>query len=100
MHARGRDWDVEGICEEILRFSLQQNASVITLDADFHAILAVSGSGGQSVIRVRRQGLDAAAIVELIDKTLAGYVVELMAGRLITVKVNKTTCHMLPIGVR
>jgi predicted nuclease of predicted toxin-antitoxin system len=57
--------------EEILRFSLQQNALAITLDVDFHAILAVSGAGGLSVIRVRRQGLDAAEIVELIEKALA-----------------------------
>jgi len=38
--------------EEILAFSLGRNAAVLTLDADFHAILAVSGAQGPSVIRL------------------------------------------------
>ena len=42
---------------EVIVWSVQQKAIVITLDADFHAILAVSGARGPSVIRIRRQGL-------------------------------------------
>lgn len=42
--------------EEILRFALARNAVVVTLDGDFHAILAVSGAVGPSVIRIRIQG--------------------------------------------
>ena len=45
--------------EEILAFSLEKNAIVVTLDADFHTILAVSGASGPSVIRLRLQGLGA-----------------------------------------
>jgi predicted nuclease of predicted toxin-antitoxin system len=43
--------------EEILRFALGRNGVLVTLDADFHAILAVSGRMGPSVIRIRLQGL-------------------------------------------
>lgn len=57
--------------EEILRLARERVATAITLDADFHAILAVSGAAGPSVVRVRRQGMDAAHAV----------------------KANKTTCH-------
>ena len=32
--------------EEILGFALARNAAIVTLDADFHAILAVSGAAG------------------------------------------------------
>lgn len=84
--------------EEILAFSLGRNAVVVTLDADFHAILAVSGAEGPSVIRMRLQGLGAPEVVEVVRKVLASFEAELKRGSLITVKVLKTTCHRLPIG--
>ena len=84
--------------KDILAWSLEQKATVITLDADFHAILAVSGAAGPSVIRMRRQGLNALAVVDLVENVLAGFDFDLARGSLVTVKVNKTTCHKLPIG--
>jgi predicted nuclease of predicted toxin-antitoxin system len=39
--------------KEILVLSAERSAVVVTLDADFHAILAVSGAQGPSVIRMR-----------------------------------------------
>jgi predicted nuclease of predicted toxin-antitoxin system len=42
--------------EEILRFAHEKNGIVVTLDADFHAILAVSGAEVPSVIRIRSKG--------------------------------------------
>ena len=85
--------------EGILAFSLGRNAVVVTLDADFHAILAVSGARGPSVIRMRLQGLGASAVVEVVRKVLASFEAELKGGSLITVKALKTTCHRLPIGI-
>ena len=38
--------------DEILAWSLGKNAIVVTLDADFHTILAVTGASGPSVIRL------------------------------------------------
>jgi predicted nuclease of predicted toxin-antitoxin system len=85
--------------EEILAFSLGRNAVVVTLDADFHAILAVSGAQGPSVIRMRLQGLGAPEVVEVVRKVVASFEAELKRGSLITVKALKTTCHRLPIGI-
>src|SRR5882724_2537069 len=45
--------------QEILAWAVSENATVVTLDADFHTILAVSGATAPSVIRLRRQGLRA-----------------------------------------
>jgi predicted nuclease of predicted toxin-antitoxin system len=59
--------------DEILAWSLGKNAIVVTLDADFHTILAVTGASGPSVIRLRIQGLSAQAVVELVQKVLAGF---------------------------
>ena len=85
--------------EEIVALSLERSAVVVTLDADFHAILAVSGAQGPSVIRMRLQGLGAAEVVAVVRKVLASFEVELHRGALITVKALKTTCHRLPIGI-
>ncbi len=49
------------------------SAMVIMLDAFCHAILALSEAGGSSVIRIRRQGLGAAAVVALVRKVLADF---------------------------
>ena len=85
--------------EEILAFSLGRNAVVVTLDADFHAILAVSGARGPSVIRMRLQGLGAAEVVEAVRKVLASFEAELKRGSPITIKTLKTTRRRLPIGI-
>jgi hypothetical protein len=62
--------------EEILAFSREKDAIAVTLDADFHTILAVS------------QG----------QVDLAGFEADLKRGSLVTVKAHKTTCHRLPAG--
>ena len=84
--------------DEILAFAAEQKAIVVTLDADFHTMLAVSGSSGPSVIRIRMQGLRASATAHLIQQCLAAFSDNLHAGALLTVKMKKTTCHRLPIG--
>lgn len=84
--------------DEILAFAVGKRATIVTLDADFHAILAVSGASGPSVIRLRIQGLHAAAIVEQLQRTLAAFEADVERGCLVTVKARKTTCHRLPIG--
>ncbi len=85
--------------EEIIALSLERSAVVVTLDADFHAILAVSGAQRPSAIRMRLQGLGAVEVVEVVRRVLASFAVELEGGALITVKALKTTCHLLPIGI-
>jgi predicted nuclease of predicted toxin-antitoxin system len=84
--------------EDILAFSLEQRAIVVTLDADFHTILAVSGAHGPSAIRLRLQGLRGPETVALIQGVLAVFEADLKHGCLVTVKPRKTTCHRLPIG--
>lgn len=84
--------------EEVLAYALREHATVVTLDADFHAILAVSRASGPSVIRLRMQGLSATDTAELVQRVLAEFVADLNRGSLVTVKARKTTCHRLPIG--
>src|SRR5262245_61380552 len=84
--------------DEILALSSKVNGVVVTLDADFHTILAVSGATGPSVIRLRLQGLGSAEIVEVVQRAVTAFEVDLMNGCLLTVKTQKTTCHRLPVG--
>ena len=83
---------------EILAWALEKSAIVVTLDADFHAILAVSGATGPSVIRLRKQGLGAQEVAGLVQDVLVRFGAELERGSLVTVKARKITCHRLPIG--
>ncbi len=83
---------------EILEWALGRNATVVTLDADFHAILAVSGAAAPSVIRLHMQGLNATAVVGVVRNVLAAFQADLEHGALVTVKARKMTCHRLPIG--
>ncbi|SPE36572.1 conserved hypothetical protein [Candidatus Sulfopaludibacter sp. SbA6] len=84
--------------EEVLAFSLGKNATIVTLDSDFHTILAVSGASGPSVVRLRMQGLGASEVVEVVQNVLTAFEADLERGSLVTVKAHRTTCHRLPIG--
>ena len=83
---------------DILRRAAEQGAIVVTLDADFHAILAVSAANRPSVVRIRMQGLDAAAVVGVVLSVLKSFGPDLEKGSRVTVKARKMTCHTLPIG--
>jgi predicted nuclease of predicted toxin-antitoxin system len=84
--------------EEILKTSLEKGAVVVTLDADFHTMLAVSGASGPSVIRIRLQGLGASEVAGLVEHVIEEFEADLNDGSMITVKAHKTTCHRLPVG--
>jgi len=84
--------------DEILAWALVRQAIVMTLDAYFHAISAVSGAGGPSLIRLRMQGLRTPAVVELVQSVLAVFEADLKRGSLVTIKAHKITCHRLPVG--
>jgi predicted nuclease of predicted toxin-antitoxin system len=51
---------------KILDFARQGSWIVVTLDADFHALLALSGATGPSVVRVRIEGQRAEEFLLLI----------------------------------
>ena len=81
----------------IIDLARERNAVIVTLDADFHAILATSAAAGPSVVHIRMQGLNGAQIAKLMLEIVRHFAADLQRGCLITVKRRKTTCHMLPI---
>lgn len=83
---------------DILQRAKAEQRVCVTLDADFHAILATSGEPGPSVIRVRREGLDASALADLLQAVWPGIEEALLAGAMVTVTDRAIRVRRLPIG--
>lgn len=103
---REAGWDAEHVGERgmsraedcaILETARQENRIVITLDADFHALLAIKGHATPSVLRIREEGLKSQTIAELIQRVFAQASDDLKQGALVTVSNNKIRIKRLPI---
>ena len=99
-------WDVAHVSEigmsraddaDILDRARAQQRLCVTLDADFHALLATSGEAGPSVIRVRKEGLDAAALAALLQGVWPGIEDALNTGAMVTVTDRSIRVRRLPI---
>ncbi len=55
---------------EILDLARREACVLVTLDADFHALLTVSGATGPTVIRIRIEGLKGPEMAALIQRVL------------------------------
>ncbi len=86
--------------EIILLYARQSQRVIVTLDADFHALLAMSGSTEPSVIRIRVEGLKATAAANLIERIVPPVAMEIEAGRSVAVSVSETRLkyRRLPLG--
>lgn len=70
---------------------------VVTFDADFHALLAVNGWAGPSVIRIRRQGLSAEDVRELVVHLLSDHEAVLLSGVALSVRAHLVGIRKLPL---
>ena len=77
---------------EILRRGRTDGRLVVTLDADFHALLARSGASSPSVIRIRIEGLRAEALAVLLQDVLTRCDEDLTRGYLL----NKAGAAPMP----
>ena len=81
----------------ILRHALSENRIIVTLDADFHSSLALSGLSKPSVIRVREEGLKGAALAALILQIAKQFKSELETGCVMTFQAGKIRHRALPL---
>lgn len=56
--------------DTILKYARDKALIVVTLDADFHTQLALSGESAPSVIRLRVQGLKSIGATNLIQSVI------------------------------
>jgi predicted nuclease of predicted toxin-antitoxin system len=108
-HLSALGWDVihvgdvgmsQATDDEVLAYARQENRICVTLDADFHALLAISDADGPSVIRVRQQGLDGAALADLLRAIWARIGQAIETGAMVTVTESAIRVHRLPISGR
>jgi predicted nuclease of predicted toxin-antitoxin system len=81
----------------ILQFGREKGYIVVTLDADFHTLLALSEASEPSVIRIRIEGLRAKATADLLKNVLALCCQELERGAAVTVQENRIRVRKLPL---
>jgi len=84
--------------EEILRRAAMEERVVITLDADFHAHLALSQARKPSVIRIRLEGLRAEEFTELLQGVVHQCSDDLESGTMISVQQFQVRVRRLPIS--
>jgi predicted nuclease of predicted toxin-antitoxin system len=81
----------------ILQRGRDEGRVIVTLDADFHALLALTGATVPSVIRIRIEGLRADAVVNVVQIVLSQYTPELEHGAVVTVQAGRLRLRSLPL---
>jgi predicted nuclease of predicted toxin-antitoxin system len=82
---------------KILDVGRQEGMVVVTLDADFHALLALSGVIGPSVIRIRIEGLRGEDLARLLVSVLRVCSDDLVKGAMVSVTENGVRIRRLPV---
>jgi predicted nuclease of predicted toxin-antitoxin system len=82
---------------EILTRAQSEKRVCVTLDADSHALLALSGASGLSAVRVRLGKVGAAEMARILGAVWQQYEVEPDAGAMVTVTAGRARVRPLPI---
>jgi len=83
---------------EILRRGRQEGRVVVTLDADFHSLLAFSKAVSPSVIRIRIEGLTGSVAANVIKEAVLRSKEDLENGALVTVQPGRIRIRRLPLS--
>ena len=83
--------------QEILTYARLEKRVVITLDADFHAILAVQNAKSPSVVRIRHEGLKGPELANLIETIWPKIREQLESGAMVTVTRKSIRIRNIPI---
>lgn len=82
---------------DILTLGRQEQRVVVTLDADFHSLLALSAAVSPSVIRIRIEGLRGDGLAALLQKVFEEFGEDLELGAVVTVQMARMRVRRLPL---
>lgn len=106
-HLKDEYWDVlhtgdiglsKAKDSEILEYARKNQRIIITLDADFHAFLAVTNAQSPSVIRIRIEGLKAMELARLIEDIWPKVETSLQQGAMVTVTAKSIRIRHMPVS--
>jgi len=83
---------------EILEYSKNNERIIITLDSDFHTLLALGLEHNPSVVRIRIEGLKAIDYLPIIKTVFEQCEEDLKQGCVISVQESQIRVRCLPIG--
>jgi predicted nuclease of predicted toxin-antitoxin system len=83
---------------EIIRRAALEDRVVVTLDADFHMLLALAQAHKPSVIRIRIEGLRAEEFSRVLQEVLHKCADDLKAGAMISVNDFQIRIRRLPVA--
>lgn len=83
--------------DQIILQAAKDNRTIVTLDADFHAIMARSGARNPSILRIREEGLKGREIADLILLILKRFAQPVADGCLLTYEKGNVRYRALPL---
>ena len=82
----------------ILSFAREQQRIIISLDSDFHLLMARENATSPSVIRIRQEGLRTEAVTSLILSILDPCKEDLLHGALVSATQEQVRIRLLPLN--
>lgn len=83
--------------DEILEYAIQHNRVVVTLDADFHTILALQEASRPSVVRIRMEGLKGSELAMLLHNIDDAIAKAVAAGAAVSITRDNIRIRRLPL---
>ena len=103
---RNKGWDIQHTGDigmsratdrQILEYARDEQRIVITLDSDFHTILAVENLNSPSVVRIRQEGLRGPELAELVEKMWSRIGQQLENGAMATITEKAMRIRKIPL---
>jgi len=82
---------------KILEYARKENRVVITLDSDFHTLLALTNATTPSVIRIRMEGLKGSELAVLIKRIWPKIETQVKKGAMVSVTDSGIRIRNLPV---